>query len=203
VLLNFWFLPEINSTSGQLLWGLEISLSIFRTRINLTAFPHPHLDLLKGVSTGIDNERPFHRTITSRYLEFKYEQQTFYTNFSLSRRYFRRNGRELSSVLLSIPSFILPINLCSSYQVHIIHASTNCSDNGGSSSEISRILGGPGIGDIRSRLIRLMSDTTPQQSDIKNLLSHRLCADDDTTARTEWLEIVEGTHTYTSFRLIN
>jgi 2-phospho-L-lactate transferase/gluconeogenesis factor (CofD/UPF0052 family) len=74
----------------------------------------------------------------------------------------------------------------------------NCSDNGGSSSEISRILGGPGIGDIRSRLIRLMSDTTPQQSDIKNLLSHRLCADDDTTARTEWLEIVEGTHAYPS-----
>ena len=78
------------------------------------------------------------------------------------------------------------------------YTSTKCSDNGGSSSEISRILGGPGIGDIRSRLIRLMSDTTPEQSDIKNLLSHRLCADDDAIARTEWLDIVEGTHTYPS-----
>ena len=70
------------------------------------------------------------------------------------------------------------------------------SDNGGSTSEISRVLGGPGIGDIRSRLIRLMNDTTPEQSAIKRLMSHRLCTEDEAIARSEWLQIVEGTHTY-------
>ena len=37
------------------------------------------------------------------------------------------------------------------------------SDNGGSSREIVRVLGGPAIGDIRSRLIRLASETTEEQ----------------------------------------
>ena len=72
---------------------------------------------------------------------------------------------------------------------------SDSSDNGGSTSEISRVIGGPGIGDIRSRLIRLMNDITPEQSAIKKLMSHRLSSDDGTFARTEWLEIVEGTHT--------
>jgi hypothetical protein len=74
----------------------------------------------------------------------------------------------------------------------------NDSDNGGSTSEISRVLGGPGIGDIRSRLIRLMNDTTPEQSAIKRLMSHRLSVEDEHVARTEWLQIVEGTHSYDS-----
>jgi len=71
---------------------------------------------------------------------------------------------------------------------------TDKSDNGGSTSEVSRVLGGPGIGDIRSRLIRLMNDSTPEQSAIKKLMSHRLSVDDGTIARMEWLQIVEGTH---------
>ena len=71
---------------------------------------------------------------------------------------------------------------------------THDSDNGGSTSEISRVLGGPGIGDIRSRLIRLMNDTTPEQTAIKRLMSHRLSVKDVNVARTEWLQIVEGTH---------
>ena len=70
------------------------------------------------------------------------------------------------------------------------------SDNGGSTSEISRVIGGPGIGDIRSRLVRLMNDTNPEQSAIKRLMSHRLSILDEKIARTEWLEIVEGTHSY-------
>lgn len=37
------------------------------------------------------------------------------------------------------------------------------SDNGGSTSEIMRVLGGPAIGDIRSRLLRVARRDTPQQ----------------------------------------
>jgi 2-phospho-L-lactate transferase/gluconeogenesis factor (CofD/UPF0052 family) len=74
---------------------------------------------------------------------------------------------------------------------------TDGSDNGGSTSEISRVLGGPGIGDIRSRLIRLMNDGTPEQAAIKKLMSYRLSRHDGNAARTEWLEIVEGMHLYT------
>ena len=40
-----------------------------------------------------------------------------------------------------------------------------------------------------------MNDSTPEQSAIKKLMSHRLSSEDGTLARTEWLEIVEGTHT--------
>ncbi|KAA8894125.1 hypothetical protein FN846DRAFT_1001593 [Sphaerosporella brunnea] len=61
------------------------------------------------------------------------------------------------------------------------------SDNGGSTSEILRVFGGPGIGDVRSRLIRLVPDDTADLA-VKHLLNHRL------SSRTEWLELVEGTH---------
>jgi hypothetical protein len=40
-----------------------------------------------------------------------------------------------------------------------------------------------------------MNDATPEQSAIKKLMSHRLSSEDGTLARSEWLEIVEGTHT--------
>ena len=73
---------------------------------------------------------------------------------------------------------------------------SNDSDNGGSSSEITRVIGGPGIGDIRSRLVRLMDDSTEEQAAIKRLMSHRLSVDNGVNARSEWLEIVEGTHMY-------
>lgn len=41
-----------------------------------------------------------------------------------------------------------------------------------------------------------MNDSTPEQAAIKKLMSHRLSLDDDSAARMEWLQIVEGTHTY-------
>ncbi|THH11375.1 hypothetical protein EW145_g715 [Phellinidium pouzarii] len=69
------------------------------------------------------------------------------------------------------------------------------SDDGGSSSEIIRVLGGPSIGDIRSRLIRLIP-ASPQGSPldrIRNLLAYRLNADStEREARDEWHDIVEG-----------
>ncbi|TFK40941.1 hypothetical protein BDQ12DRAFT_600212 [Crucibulum laeve] len=71
------------------------------------------------------------------------------------------------------------------------------SDDGGSSSEIIRVLGGPSIGDIRSRLIRLIpaSPSSPLDA-IRQLLAYRLpaqCA--ERTARDEWRDIVEGRST--------
>lgn len=64
------------------------------------------------------------------------------------------------------------------------------SDNGGSTSEIIRVIGGPAIGDIRSRLTRLIPE---HQLGLKDLLSFRLDADPK-IARLQWNEIVEGTH---------
>ncbi|KII86481.1 hypothetical protein PLICRDRAFT_700522 [Plicaturopsis crispa FD-325 SS-3] len=69
------------------------------------------------------------------------------------------------------------------------------SDDGGSSSEIIRVLGGPSIGDIRSRLVRLIPPA-PQSSPldaIRVLLAYRLPGDcTEREAREEWRDIVEG-----------
>ncbi|KAI1109587.1 UPF0052 domain protein [Nemania sp. NC0429] len=69
------------------------------------------------------------------------------------------------------------------------------SDNGGSSSELIRVFGGPGIGDVRSRLVRLIppSETDAERASLKSLFNHRL-ASDPLAARSEWLGIVEGRH---------
>ncbi|RAL14632.1 gluconeogenesis factor YvcK family protein [Aspergillus homomorphus CBS 101889] len=68
------------------------------------------------------------------------------------------------------------------------------SDNGGSSSELIRIFGGPGIGDVRSRLVRLIPESPPysERAAIKTLFNHRLPAD-AVQAHTEWHSIVDGT----------
>lgn len=62
------------------------------------------------------------------------------------------------------------------------------SDNGGSTSEILRVVGGPAIGDIRSRVAQLVGD--PQ---VEKLLSYRL-PNDNVKAKEEWNSIVEGQH---------
>lgn len=62
------------------------------------------------------------------------------------------------------------------------------SDNGGSTSEILRILGGPAIGDIRSRIVRIMQDSA-----LADLFAHRL-ADHPLRAKHEWNDIVDGSH---------
>ncbi len=48
------------------------------------------------------------------------------------------------------------------------------SDDGGSSSEIIRVLDGPAIGDVRSRLLRLTMDETDAGKAVKRILEHRL-----------------------------
>ncbi|KAF8807612.1 UPF0052-domain-containing protein [Phlegmacium glaucopus] len=69
------------------------------------------------------------------------------------------------------------------------------SDDGGSSSEIIRVLGGPSIGDIRSRLIRLIPSapaSSPQDA-IRRLLAYRLPSNvSQREARDQWRDIVEG-----------
>ena len=47
-------------------------------------------------------------------------------------------------------------------------------DDGGSTAEIVRVLGGPAVGDIRSRLLRLAPGTTREARAVRRLLGHRL-----------------------------
>lgn len=61
-----------------------------------------------------------------------------------------------------------------------------------------RVLGGPSIGDLRSRLTRLISvegHDTAEKVAIKELLSYRLTSvGDENVIRDEWAMIVEGRH---------
>ncbi|KAI8098695.1 uncharacterized protein BX664DRAFT_319359 [Halteromyces radiatus] len=72
------------------------------------------------------------------------------------------------------------------------------SDNGGSTSELLRVLGGPSIGDLRSRLTRLIKTDGPHAQErlaIKELMSYRLPSlGDEHSIRDEWSIIVEGRH---------
>src|SRR3954453_1799041 len=84
-----------------------------------------------------------------------------------------------------------------------VRTSKNCplsyiipiSDNGGSSSELIRVFGGPGIGDVRSRLVRLIPQQphSKEREAIGTLLSSRLSGSDATEARNGWSDIVDGT----------
>lgn len=68
------------------------------------------------------------------------------------------------------------------------------SDDGGSTAEIVRVLGGPAVGDIRSRCLRLADDSNEEARAVKKLLGHRLHAHDSEAARREWQDLVEGQH---------
>lgn len=81
------------------------------------------------------------------------------------------------------------VNTFSSLSPHISYL-LPISDNGGSTSELMRVIGGPAIGDLRSRITRLIPN---QSTSLRNLLSHRL-PDSRQLAKQEWSEIVEGTH---------
>jgi hypothetical protein len=83
-------------------------------------------------------------------------------------------------------------------------------DDGGSTAEIVRLLGGPAVGDIRSRLLRLAPGTTREGRAVRRLLGHRLISvqsldkkdvdgevDHEVVsrmARSEWLDILDGGH---------
>ena len=63
-------------------------------------------------------------------------------------------------------------------------------DNGGSTSELLRVIGGPAIGDIRSRLTRLIPEN---QRPLSKLLNYRLAAE-PREAKLQWNDIVDGSH---------
>ncbi|XP_065878416.1 uncharacterized protein [Euphorbia lathyris] len=67
------------------------------------------------------------------------------------------------------------------------------SDDGGSTAEIVRVLGGPAVGDIRSRCLRLSDQSTAEALAVRRLLGHRLSFD-AYQAKSEWYDIVEGEH---------
>ncbi|XP_044496363.1 uncharacterized protein YNL011C isoform X2 [Mangifera indica] len=67
------------------------------------------------------------------------------------------------------------------------------SDDGGSTAEIVRVLGGPAVGDIRSRCLRLSDESTSEALAVRRLLGHRLPLDPQ-QAKSEWYDIVEGEH---------
>ena len=66
------------------------------------------------------------------------------------------------------------------------------SDDGGSTSEIIRVSGGPAVGDIRSRCLRLSDESTQEAIAVKELLAHRLHPTDEELAKNEWYKIQEG-----------
>ncbi|KAL9668410.1 hypothetical protein QQ045_002791 [Rhodiola kirilowii] len=68
------------------------------------------------------------------------------------------------------------------------------SDDGGSTAEIVRVLGGPAVGDIRSRCLRLSDESTAEALAVRTLLGHRLPIDAQ-RAKSEWYAILEGEHT--------
>ncbi|KND00487.1 uncharacterized protein SPPG_04803 [Spizellomyces punctatus DAOM BR117] len=79
------------------------------------------------------------------------------------------------------------------------------SDDGGSTSEIIKVLGGPGIGDLRSRVVRLAETGSAESRAVHDLLSYRLPFDtlnansptsnpSIPTAKAVWFEILEGRH---------
>jgi 2-phospho-L-lactate transferase/gluconeogenesis factor (CofD/UPF0052 family) len=67
------------------------------------------------------------------------------------------------------------------------------SDDGGSTAEIVRVLGGPAVGDIRSRCLRLADNSNVEARAVRALLGHRLPAE-PAAAKAEWYTVVEGTH---------
>jgi len=61
-------------------------------------------------------------------------------------------------------------------------------DDGGSSKEIIRYFGGPAIGDIRSRLLRLASVDSIEEKAVKHLLELRI------QSKEEWHSVLNSTH---------
>ncbi|XP_047946013.1 uncharacterized protein YNL011C isoform X2 [Salvia hispanica] len=79
-----------------------------------------------------------------------------------------------------------------SLTVHVAHV-LPVSDDGGSTAEIVRVLGGPAVGDIRSRCLRLSDPSTSEGLAVRTLLGHRLPLEAQ-KAKFEWYDIVEGNH---------
>ncbi|KAF6222183.1 hypothetical protein HO133_001269 [Letharia lupina] len=106
-----------------------------------------------------------------------------------SRKVVVFSGGSAANSLVDVFNEVIEKNNCAlTYVIPI-------SDNGGSSSELIRVFGGPGIGDVRSRLVRLIPQTHVH---ILNLFNHRLPPSSDLAA-SEFLTLLTGTsHLYHS-----
>jgi len=143
--------------------------------------------------------RTLQRDVVSSYLIGNGDEKyTVDSTIALGGRDLRRNSSKFTGLRISSTRWIFSTDIRPSHKATppTFHSNLISSDNGGSTSEISRVIGGPGIGDIRSRLIRLMNDSAPEQAAIKKLMSHRLSSEDGAVARTEWLQIEDGIHPY-------
>jgi len=76
---------------------------------------------------------------------------------------------------------------------HVCHV-LPVSDDGGSTAEIVRVLGGPAVGDIRSRCLRLADTRDAESRAVARLLGHRLTGGSSSEAKAEWYAIAEGDH---------
>eukprot|EP00759_Apiculatamorpha_spiralis_P013086 PhF_6_TR19919/c0_g1_i3/m.28962 len=68
-------------------------------------------------------------------------------------------------------------------------------DDGGSTSEILRVLGGPAVGDVRNLLVRIAKDRNPHDP-CMTILSSRLNGESRVKAKEEFMTIMNGTHTH-------
>jgi 2-phospho-L-lactate transferase CofD len=66
------------------------------------------------------------------------------------------------------------------------------SDDGGSTAEIVRVLGGPAVGDIRSRCLRLADEHNEEARAVKALLGHRLSPHHSEAAKLEWCALASA-----------
>lgn len=89
----------------------------------------------------------------------------------------------------ALNAYVSSLSQLSTRATHVL----SIADDGGSSGEISRVLGGPAIGDIRSRLIRFADRSTEEAKAVQTLLMHRLPADEN-SALQEWHAVVTGSH---------
>ncbi|KAL9616557.1 MAG: hypothetical protein Q9204_008565, partial [Flavoplaca sp. TL-2023a] len=100
-----------------------------------------------------------------------------------SRKIIVFSGGSAANSLVDVFNDLIDKNNCTlSYIIPI-------SDNGGSSSELIRVFGGPGIGDIRSRLVRLIP---PTNAPILHFFNHRL-PPSSTDASAEFLTLLDLT----------
>ena len=87
-----------------------------------------------------------------------------------------------------------------SVAAHVRHLTTRVthvlpvSDDGGSTAEIVRVLGGPAVGDIRSRCLRLADDSDEEARAVRRLLAYRLSGSCSEEAKRDWYDIIEGNH---------
>lgn len=77
-------------------------------------------------------------------------------------------------------------NLLKGYQELSVTHVLPVSDDGGSSAEVIRALGGPAVGDIRSRCLRLAEESSRESVAVKDLLAHRIGKDCPKDAKLEW-----------------